>query len=354
MEIINHLNDSLERLFLDKNDLGFWDSSQNRIIEYLWHDEKFNWSYRPNNNYRYSLFCLSFLLLAKEIYGLKTEKYDEKIIKFLHKVKINFSNFSFSDKTYGAYLSLIIGEKIYKISLIDKEILSQFFNSLSILLKTIDNQNFLLLISAYYFNQMYTSSKIEYLIKRVQNRLINSVNRRYFFDTGDLRATYHQRIMYTLWGLIFSSSFGNYDKIRSLSINFIDGFYANRRFEDNAFVFHPSVYSIHYSWIRLPIFSIKSSKYLYECHQTFYANSINFYRYFFKEFDAFNKEKKDSIEWIFGGNRNKENLTYLTGISLPARIMDLNGNYFIKNENFKGSYEIGSYILALSSFNIPG
>lgn len=64
---------------------------------------------------------------------------------------------------------------------------------------------------------------------------------------------------------------------------------------------------------------------------------------------VFKKKRKRAMEWIFGANRITKDLTALTGIDLPTRIMDISGKLFIENQMFKGSYEVGSYILALSS-----
>ncbi len=347
--IQNYLNIALERLFKNKDEIGFWDDTENRILECIYHDEKWNWKYKSSNKHRYSLFCLGMLLLSKEIYHLNTDKYNYKIKKYLKKIKINVQSFSSSDLTYGALLSLILGEKIYNLRLITEKTKLLLLENIKRLLKTTDNHDFLLLIAAYYFNQIYPSKKTEGLIKKIQIRLLNSLNS-FYFETGDIRAVYHQRVMYTLWGLIFSSSFSNYEKIKTISRDLIDYFYNNRRFNDNAFLWHPALYFVKFHGIKIPVYNRRSSKYLYECHQTFFANSINIYRYLFNENRAFDKEKHDAIEWIFGKNRNGKNLVNLTGISLPNRVMNLDGNYFVPNGNFKGSYEVGSYVFALSSF----
>ena len=52
---------------------------------------------------------------------------------------------------------------------------------------------------------------------------------------------------------------------------------------------------------------------------------------------------------VFGKNRIHKDLTTISGLELPIRIMNLNGDLFIKGERFKGSYEVGSYIMALAA-----
>ena len=39
-----------------------------------------------------------------------------------------------------------------------------------------------------------------------------------------------------------------------------------------------------------------------------------------------------------------------TGLGLPFRLMTKNGSVFQRGEMFKGSYEVGIYIMALTAF----
>ena len=92
---------------------------------------------------------------------------------------------------------------------------------------------------------------------------------------------------------------------------------------------------------------MKSTKYLFECHQTFFANTINFFNHRFGD-SFFIEERDKAINWIFGENRMGLNLTEVTKLGIPFRIMTTDNKLFVEHENYKGSYEIGSYILALS------
>ena len=276
MDIKNGLINALDRVFADKNINGFWDDSENRIIERLYHDGEWNWKYRPDRKFRYSLFCLGLLLLSKEIYGLNTDKYDDRIKKFLFTIKQNENNFSESDLTYGALLSLILGAKIYNLGLVTKRTEYLLLESLNRLLITRDNQDFLLLIAVKYYYDFRSSLEIAELVKKIQNRIINSLNNSYNFGTGDIRAPYHQRIMYTLWGLIFTASISHNENIKPVAVEIIDYFFKKRRSEDNAFLWHPALYFVDYRGIKVPIYNKKSSKYLFECHQTFLRKLYKF------------------------------------------------------------------------------
>lgn len=346
----NYLNSSLERVFSNKNDLGFWDDKSDTIIESLFHDEQWNWEFRPSNNNRYSLFCLSMILLSKELYQINTNQYDDKIKKFLFKIKSIEGTLTASDLTYGGLLALILGERIYRIQLITEKTHTLLNENLIRLRKSKDNHDFLLLMATFFYYQQFPSDELVANILKVQERLINALNRNCYFDTGDIRASYHQRVMYSLWGLIFTSHFNNSASVKGFSKRIINYFVNHRKLWDNSFIWHRPMYSIKYYGIKVPVYNKKSSNYLFECHQTFFVNSINFYQYIFNDSGAFIKEKEEAMGWIFGGNRNTTNLVELTGLSLPSRIMTTDGLYFVEGEKYKGSYEIGSYILALSSF----
>jgi hypothetical protein len=171
-----------------------------------------------------------------------------------------------------------------------------------------------------------------------------------YFETGDLRANYHQRNMYTLWGLIASVYFypEKREEIKQKVKKTLNWVWDQRRdSKDDAFYWHSSFYLIKNKFgFKIPLFNMANSKFLFECHQTFFANTINFYQLEFNS-DEFQEQKLKAMNWIFGKNRINKNLVNITGIGVPVRIMLTNGNLFIKNQNFKGTYEIGSYILAL-------
>ncbi len=345
-----YLISSLERLFSDIESPGFWDDKNDKIIESLYHDEFWNWKFIPGNNNRYPLFCMGMLLLSREIYGLETLLYDEKIKRFLLKIKSCEETYSSSELTYGALLSLILGEKIYNLKLVTQKTKDLFNESILRLNKSTDNQDYILLIAAYYYHRLYPSDDLVISILKIQKRLLDSLNQKCYFETGDIRASYHQRIMYTLWGLIFTSPFGNSTKVKVFSKRIMSYFYNHRRLKDNAFIWHHPFYLVKYFGIKIPVYNKNPSTFLFECHQTFYVNAINFYQYIYQDKGAFIKEKQQAMDWLFGKNRRATNLVELTGLSLPCRIMTTDGRYFVEGENYKGSYEIGSYILALSSF----
>jgi len=233
-----------------------------------------------------------------------------------------------------------------------KEIENYFDSTLAKVINSYDNQDALILIAGKYINDITPSSDRLQKLKSLADRYLDSQNRTGYFDTGDLRGIYHQRNMYVLWGLIFASYFytEKTDGIEKAVRKNLEWVWNNNRDEkDDAFHWHPSFYWIkNKSGIKIPVYNHKSSKFLFECHQTFFANSVNFFQFRFKT-DEYQVQKERAISWIFGNNRIHKDLTGINGTGLPIRIMNLDGNFMIKEQLFKGSYEVGSYVLALSA-----
>lgn len=346
----NNLDNAIDIIFKDASDTGFWDVENKWISEKLTNDNKWNWKSIKSKSHRYGLFTLSMILISKDLYYLDTTRYDEKIVDFIYWIYNNLDKLETTELTYGALTSVILGKKLYNLADLNLEIIE---NSLVKAYKNIfpffDNQNSLILIASKYFLDQQENREQLNNLKRLTDLILLSKNNSAFFETGDIRANYHQRIMYSLWALSLASNYYARDEIKTVMEDTISYVWENRRDKkDNAFLWHPSFYFIKYkNGVRIPVYNPKSAKYLFECHQTFFANSVNFYQNFFNT-DKFQTEKVKALEWITGKNRIDKNLNDVTGIGIPIRIMHLNGNLFIDGQQFIGSYEIGSLILSLT------
>jgi glycosyltransferase involved in cell wall biosynthesis len=352
---IKHINkfEPLSLLFGTHNSISFWDEKQNKIIESLVHDKEWNFYISDSAKYRYKLFGLSTVLIAKSLFKLNTDLYDENIIKYVKHIIDNLPEYSKSDLSYGGLTNLIVASELYDLPDNNiKEIGIIFDSSLDEVIKDCDNQDSLILIAGKYINDIIPNINRLKKLKFLTDKYLNSQNKKGYFETGDIRAIYHQRNMYVLWGLIFASYFYT-EKVEEIKNavrkNLNWAWDNNRDKQDDAIHWHPAFYWIKNKYgIKIPILNIKSSKYLFECHQTFFANAINFYQLRFNTFE-FQLQKERAIEWIYGNNRIHKDLTTISGLGLPIRIMNLNGDLFIKDEQFKGSYEVGSYIMALAA-----
>jgi hypothetical protein len=87
-------------------------------------------------------------------------------------------------------------------------------------------------------------------------------------------------------------------------------------------------------------------KLLFECHQTFFVNAVHYYK---KVGDSdFSSHTARAMDWIYSGNILGKDLVGISGIGVPMRMMTIDGNLNVRGQMFKGSYEIGSYIMALT------
>ena len=343
---------ALERIFINVDQNGFWDSKKDRIYSRIESDEGWNWKKVPDNSDRYGVFTITCILLAGLLFGTNLSKYEEDIIRYLKYIQKNISGYNNSVLTYGAFNALVLGEIFYKEKglIFQKEIFSAFDVLRNNITEIKDNEHSLVLIGlSCLYNYGKRDESLRRYISQLVNGLLRSQGKKPFFYTGDLRAVYHQRAMYTLWGLAFASRITNFGEIKHAIERTVKYIWNYRRDgADDAFLWHPPLYIVkHSSGLYVPIFSNKSSKYLFECHQTFFVNTIMFYEYFFND-DKFNSYGAKALMWIFGKNRMNLDLVETTTLDIAARIMSKHKELFIKYQNFKGSYEVGSYILALS------
>jgi hypothetical protein len=87
---------------------------------------------------------------------------------------------------------------------------------------------------------------------------------------------------------------------------------------------------------------------LFPCHQTFFVVAVDHYR------AAGGKRSHDvsvrrAMDWIYRTNPRGEDLVESSGIGVPMRVMDVDGRLDLPDQQFKGSYEVGTYLMALTT-----
>lgn len=169
------------------------------------------------------------------------------------------------------------------------------------------------------------------------------------FNTGDFRAAYHQRIMYPLWGFAKAVKITNNNLHLQSIQRCLDYVIKNRMDWDGAFKWHHSIwiYKKNKSFIKWRLGINPFGKYLFECHQTFFINAVEQY-YYGGGTKNYLPDEIRAIEWIFKTNRRGKNMVEECEIGVPLRMMDTKGKINIQGQTFKGTYEVGSYIMALS------
>ena len=343
---------ALEQLFTSKDLNGFWDEEKGVIVEKISYTAHWDWQFETSKVERYGPFALSNVLIAKNLFGLDTSLYDDKIILYLNHLYSKIDDYSVTSLTYGVLLSIVIGKTMYDLQNFKLDrIIEKFKVAIRQASNLNENQHSLILVSGKFLYDINQDESVFNGIKLLTTLLLKSQNAKGYFETYDIRSSYHQRNMYVLWGICFAGQVlpSERDNIaRAIEKTLEWAWKLKRDLKDNAFIWHPSFYFNKTRWgFKIPILSSKSAKYLFECHQTFFVNAVNFYQLFYGRKD-YSNERIKAIDWLYGDNRLNINLVDITKINLPVRIMDTNGNLFIKGQQFKGSYEVGSYILALS------
>jgi hypothetical protein len=88
--------------------------------------------------------------------------------------------------------------------------------------------------------------------------------------------------------------------------------------------------------------------FLYECHQTFFVNAVaEYYRAGgTREYD---RAVGKAMAWIYGDNSLDTDLVELSTIGVPMRQATTDGRMDARGQTYKGSYEVGSYLMALTN-----
>lgn len=346
MDYKHYLYQALGVVFNNKEDLGFWDSQRGRIIGRLVHDAEWQWKSYDDGRDRYGVFTITAILLAKFFYNLDTTAYDDKIRTYLEYIRVHAHVFTKSEITYGAFNALILGPLLYKEFKCEKEATRMKDFIINHLGRSKDNQDFLYFIGLSLLAEHDKEARV--FLEKEAKRLLESLTPDGYFKTGDIRYPYHQRIMYGAWGLAFVSRVFLRQEIRIAIDTILSKTWNCRRDFDNAFIWHPPIYWFKKWGISMPVIAPYSASYLFECHQTFFVNAVNLFQQAFKT-EEFQCEKEEAMAWIYGNNRINRNLVEITGIGVPIRLMSKDGELSFMGENFKGSYELGSYIFALAS-----
>ncbi|MBF0522330.1 MAG: hypothetical protein HQL24_04650 [Candidatus Omnitrophica bacterium] len=353
MNKINYKNvadQALEVLFNDKNHLGFWDDKRHQLYGKLNHDRAWNWKPSMEFSDYYGGFCLTMVLLSNRLFQLNIAKHETKIKEYLKHIKTNFTRFNKDTLTYGAFNALVLGE-ILGFSNAKEEIEYGINYLRDSLPRITDNQDSLALIGlSFYLKEISPDNQTaKALLKNLIENLLKSQNRQGFFETGDIRAYHHHRIMYPLWGLACASELVYKEEIRVSIEKTIQYVWDNRQDKSyDAFWWHPQAYFVKNRWgIPVPIAIPFTSQYFYECHQCFFVIAERIYQSFFKS-ERYAQYSLNALNWIWGKNPLSKNLLDISGIGLPVRVMEANGNLHILGEQFKGSYEMGSFICALA------
>ncbi|MCP5352412.1 MAG: hypothetical protein H6926_04380 [Chromatiales bacterium] len=177
-------------------------------------------------------------------------------------------------------------------------------------------------------------------------QLAERVDARGYPLTGDRRAAYHQRLMYTSWGLLGAAALLDDEAALRAASRILDAVTRNRIDADGGIRWHALI-----EWKMTPagwprLYPYGSNLY-YECHQCFYLIALDLLHALAPVTDMAVPEKV--LGWMFGHNRWHLDLTTQGVNGLPVRCVARSGRVAPPPNRFKGCYEVGAYLWQMSN-----
>jgi len=212
----------------------------------------------------------------------------------------------------------------------------------------------LFLFGVAYLYEQTKEDKYAQVIEIGYKKILDKQNKAGLFEYDNkLTTLYHQNQMYTLWGLFHAHRALNKpnENLNALekTLQFIIEY---RKLKYSEFIWcNPNIIkkTVHNLAYLLRVQkSCPSYKLLFECHQTFFFNAVDYYYQAGGTNPKYKNIALSAMAWIFGHNKLGRNLVDITGIGVPARFITNKEQLMVPGQNFKGIYEIGSYLSALS------
>lgn len=167
------------------------------------------------------------------------------------------------------------------------------------------------------------------------------------FEFSNSPTRRHQNQMYTLWAVGQAVGVtGRTEYLRNIEKT-LDYTVGIRMLDNGAFIWE-DLSAVSRLKKRIIGRSPEYWEYLYTCHQAFFVNAV--YHYYGAGGERnYDDEVDRALDWIFGGNVLGRDLVEMSGIGVPMRMMTIDGRIAVKGQMFKGTYETGSLISALTS-----
>lgn len=371
-----YLHRALDRLFQPVEELGFWHQEDNRII--FKHDMKGEtldqiiWTPDLKLEYRYGPYALMGVLYWRQRTHPEETAYDDKIKAFLAflKSKVSQEGAILGDDS-GINHGLVLASFCLGIlnfpgiqteyhETIDK--MYQYSLKRWPVEKIDSNQDYILLWGYTWLYELYqkiADKRAEDVLAYIRTFIKYMVSVQApmgAFDSGDPRYIYHQRIFLPLWGFFKGLGFlkGNipdeewrsYHKAGKRGFSFAT---TRRMLSNGGFYWH------EYLWLYKKPSSplgrgvkFNPRKFLfYEVHQCLFAVAVAEY-FRATEDSSFNIYLKRAVDWIFTTNPMGLDFVEKSKLDMPFRLLTKDGGVFFQDNLFKGTYETGIYIMALT------
>lgn len=353
-----HLDAALDCLFRPVEENGFWDAREGKILraqEYDIVDERtsgpsaFSWTPDDRVLWRYAPFALMGTMQWRTS-ALGRSEYDEKIERVLTYFAERIEDRLEDIPSYG------IGPLTCVFSLAADVFDSEHANTARVLFEHARErfdfthaEDSLLAYGWSYLAERDDNPEVEQALSTALWQMNDRLTPEGLFAFENHTTRRHQNQMYTCWGLAraieITGQTGYIDGIERV----LDYTIGNRMREDGAFVWEDVSLPrrIRRGLTKRLGFRPPHWDFLYECHQTFFVNAVAHYYAAGGERD-YDREVGRAMSWIYGDS-SRGDLVELSGLGVPMRFLTADGRLNVDDQMYKGSYEIGSYLMALTN-----
>lgn len=365
MGYAGYLDDALDCLFRPAAENGFWDPEAGKIIRALEYDvdpahtddgPSFSWSREHHNEWRYAPFGLMGAMQWRTS-SRGTAEYDAKLRQALEHFRglVDDGTVQSEMPSYG------VGPLVESFALAADAFDADYADTAYTLFEhsheTTDFAHAEDALLAYGWATLAEHTdepgRHDTLVDALDDALwaINdriSAEGLFAFDNGTTRR--HQNQMYALWGLCRAIEVTDRPGYLSSVEEVLDYTVEHRMRENGAFGWEDVG--------RLREYKREAAKragfrpphwdFLYSCHQTFFVNAVAAYYAAGGETD-YDREVRRAMEWVYGNNELDADLVEFSGLGVPMRQCTVDGRIDVPDQMYKGSYEVGSYLMALTN-----
>lgn len=172
------------------------------------------------------------------------------------------------------------------------------------------------------------------------------------FEFANPTTRRHQNQMYALWGLCRAIEATDRPGYLENAAAVLEYTVAERMREDGAFLWEdPSRRAVWGAELRRRLGDGERRPhwaFLYACHQTFFVNAVAHYYAAGGERD-YDADLGRAMRWLDGENDRGTGLAAESGLGVPLRFVTTEGDIDVPDQRFKGAYEVGSRVMALTN-----
>jgi hypothetical protein len=350
-----HLESAIECLLRPAESNGFWDPTEGKVLralEYRLDGCEITWTPDDDIQWRYAPFALMGLTHWRDS-SLAHDAHDQKILRELE----YFAEHVTDPETRAEMPSYGLGPLIASFARagdrFDDEYTKLARELFEYTSERFDFDHAEDSLLAFGWAHLYERAPDEELRSAIEEA-IWEMNERltpegvFEFDNHTTRR--HQNQMYTLWGLCRAIRATGLDGYLDSAERVLDYATDVRMREDGAFIWE-DVPRWRRAWREAQKYGGRRPPhwdFLYECHQTFFVNAVAEYYYAGGD-GEYTEAVGKAMSWIYGKNTLDQDLVEMSGLGVPMRQMTVDGRIDVSDQMYKGSYEIGSYIMALTN-----